>query len=1275
MSDARRWLSLLFIGCVIGPGLACGIGAELLAQPAAATSIAGSSGLLLHVPFDGGRTARVAAGDPEPRYSDRGVPLEHTGSPIEGRVGGAHRFQQEPGLHYSLSGQLLPERGTIAFWIRMRGVEQRAALLAVTDLQRGGVVSHIRLLRGARQRLAVRVLGTDGRAFAVLGDDRLDEGWHHVAWSWDAGRGGALYLDGRQVGVRASPWSVQGVVPHLLTVPPKSTYPTTAELDYDELYVFDRELSASQIAALARGEPWPGGEAPGPDLDDQWRAHRRDAFGWIDGAPLPHASNGVLALTQVAAIDARAWAVDCSSAIDGRPGGGFPTCAVERDGAAPLLVTAAGPYDRVQIDGRAAGRLSVADHGGGAPSPGLEGRAARQHWVSGDVATGALSFVPDSAARDDGRRIGEVTFFRDGIDVRPEAGPIAWLTDQPVPAPEGWPAEDRGACQAASSPPAAGSVRIPAWRRVHWKLGSVRGTALDGFTLRLALDGQHPKGTLRVELHDPRLPARRWLSVDVGLEETPADPPAALELRFDIVDRILDEHDSVWMSLVSEEPLSLRIGETGSRVELWRAPRARAVMEHVRSDRAVVKARFRGFSEARPWNKYAEPEVTLAERSQPMRELFTLLAGMRSLAPDDPATRALWAWTHKKLESRSPVELPEGPPFDGAPRWARLQREVFATAHRILVDWLDRRATPDGELGDGYGDDTDFAQNFPMVALVRDPQRRLARSAARLADRAYSGGYVRRGLNAGRTDTLHAYEAGINVQPVAALLNWGEPRFVLRMLETLRAVDERLVARDAPGVRRFRSSYFGADDIIEGDGYDYDQLRNALMLHPAAFLMYRHGEPRARRLITDWTDGWLDRLFAAESPHRRPIRVASDGRTLRFADYPEGSGFADLLFGLSEMRELPRYRKAAELWLRPGRKPPPIPDVPALHLLDPEKYAAALSDWAGRARTHLPFVHRDSLGRIAYRAFLAYPQAGDEAAALEALEATLRNLQTLEPVYAAWEPKGDRVWLATNVAAAMALGDEPDQRGQLWPRHVLSYEGFSDLAAWVRERSDERVRVELFSFADSAESGRVRWWLPGAGVWEVRTPGGVVRRVALRRGQSFELSIPNGRLATLELRRVDAHSSGAELPDLALEATSEDGRLRVRLFNLGPGAAHDIDVRVVDGEGRSHGARSVRSLAGIENAEAARADLRFPSLPAEGPVWICVDPEGRVAELDEENNAARVDAAGRMRDGAQRLPASCRSPRGQKADSSRAPDRPLQSRSSLNGAAPRSASG
>jgi len=298
----------------------------------------------------------------------------------------------------------------------------------------------------------------------------------------------------------------------------------------------------------------------------------------------------------------------------------------------------------------------------------------------------------------------------------------------------------------------------------------------------------------------------------------------------------------------------------------------------------------------------------------------------------------------------------------------------------------------------------------------------------------------------------------------------------------------------------------------------------------------------------------------------------------------------------------------------------------ALHLLDPEEHSAHLRAWAQRARRRLDRIHRDDFGRLAYRAFQGWAHGGGEAVALEALAASLRGMRALELLCAAWEPKGDRVWLPAHVAAAMAFGGVPDQRNQLWPRHAVSYEGFSELAAWVRERSAERVAVDLYSFADGPETGRIRLWLAGAGTWELRTGEGAARRVDLSRGAAFAWTVPARSLQRLELRRVARDADWSERADLAPVVRRVGGStIEVRVHNLGPGEARDVEVVLEDEGGAALARGRIARIPGVARGRVAHADLALPRAGGRA-VRVRVDPTGAIAELDDGNDVAPLPA-------------------------------------------------
>jgi hypothetical protein len=219
----------------------------------------------------------------------------------------------------------------------------------------------------------------------------------------------------------------------------------------------------------------------------------------------------------------------------------------------------------------------------------------------------------------------------------------------------------------------------------------------------------------------------------------------------------------------------------------------------------------------------------------------------------------------------------------------------------------------------------------------------------------------------------------------------------------------------------------------------------------------------------------------------------------------------------------------------------------------------------------------------------------------------------------------------------MAQGGVSHQRNQLWPQHYVSYAGFTDLAAWVRERSDTRLRIWLYSFAPGEERGTLRLWRSAAGSFRLRlgpdsdldgAPDSASdsRELRLRRLASFPITVPPARLVALELTLDGKPEADEPLPDLALSSARQDGhRLEVTLHNLGSAPARDIVVEVTDGAGTRFAQRKLPLLEAPTDLVPRRQALVFENLEAPGPLRIEADPAERIPELNEENNAVRSD--------------------------------------------------
>ena len=197
----------------------------------------------LRVSFDTGLKADRAVGRAEPWVS-RNVEL------VAGRFGKAAKIGPRGQLIYAAEQNVQAGRGTLACWCR---VPERPGPLDVQRIvfvqsKERGYWTYLATMEW--QESVFRAMVFDfyhGHGWHdPSGLPALTAGaWHHVALLWDQSEGTKFFLNGKAVG---STWGKQAwwerPTPHAIHL----SWPGAA---YDELCVYDRVLSESEVAALA----------------------------------------------------------------------------------------------------------------------------------------------------------------------------------------------------------------------------------------------------------------------------------------------------------------------------------------------------------------------------------------------------------------------------------------------------------------------------------------------------------------------------------------------------------------------------------------------------------------------------------------------------------------------------------------------------------------------------------------------------------------------------------------------------------------------------------------------------------------------------------------------------------------------------------------------------------------------------------------------------------------------------------------------------------------
>ena len=727
------------------------------------------------------------------------------------------------------------------------------------------------------------------------------------------------------------------------------------------------------------------------------------------------------------------------------------------------------------------------------------------------------------------------------------------------------------------------------------KLPADTDTPLDAVQVRLRSE---PEAFYSIAIDDPVNEARHLMEFEV---QAVGD---SLNLTCDFPDVIVAPGKRPNVRVASSHPLAEQPDIRFVRAD---ATPARAV--HLAQRMLQIRDSFQMLSEERPW-MYLGARVSvpqLRRRLKLVDELYALLEDVRHVEPGHPQANAYWGWINR-LEPPPPFDEPPAPA--GVPLWAHRQLILLKQFREVVDWWIENRQVESGEFGGELGDDTDLIQNWPGVALLDGPKDRIAGSVRRVLEACYAAGKLERGLNARRTDALHAYEEGINAFGPAFLLDYGNPVLLERMMETA-AHYPRLTGINAAGHRHFRSIRFSATDLVEEGYHAREDAYSHLILQPGLWLAWYNGLPVVRGLLEEYAGSLL--------AHWRAERYPQLAKGIFFADdRVEGRGSPNtetynLFWGLYDVTRNPNYmwllREAAGAgdFARAGATSGAWVDA---------RMAGPLLEDVKRRKIHDHNLQTDQLGLVARS--LAWQATGDAHLLEDSGAALVRHMTQNLWMYTGAEPFTDRVWIPTLAAQRERLGGVAYYRNYIYPGHAVSWEDTGgEIAALVLSTRPDALRVEVFNAGARARRVTMRVWQLENGRYEMKA-GGDRRTVALKRHSPVAFEAPPGAL-TVELRQVAKGRPLAELPDLAI-AAEEIGGGEVPVHNIGAAASGPFTVTVRDQRGKMV---AEWRHAGLE----APLDLKRKVVVARIPELrggMRVEVRGAGEEICDENNVAVV---------------------------------------------------
>lgn len=1180
------------------------------------------------VSFDTGMKADRSVGRAEPWVS-RDVEL------VAGKFGKAAQVGPRGQLIYAAEQNFQAGRGTLACWCR---IPQRPGPLDVQRIlfvqsKERGYWTYLATMEW--QESVFRAMVFDyyhGHGWHdPSGLPALTAGtWHHVALVWDQSEGTKFFLDGKVLG---STWGKQAwwdrPTPHAIHL----SWPGAA---YDELCIFDQVLSDSEVAALAQDNHFeiPRKADPPAGAAAARLVHSIAPVG-VQHVPVIDVGAKPTVIRQARIRQILDDKIPAWKVMDGRMNLFWP------EWRAPVLgdVDFSGSELSVALEpGQKLTHMVLRGQVGSCQVFGeRDGYVSREpiaqvppglHYLAAERLPASLTGL--RIPRREGMKLQEIGLFEVGPDaatrppgtlVTPLTGAVELETLRELAAEmrtRTLPHER--VVIGKSAAPARQSFPVAALSRVHFVTEPAsEALPLDTAELKLRFSAPWKEDLWWLRIQDPVNPRRDLLNMPVRIVNPTPGQEVTFHVVLDIWDILLDPQSRLWIELLPTQGLTLTTGEEASQVALWPGERAKVLTEFAKTQSQLAYSYWQLGSEAGNGGAGSDanaPGFALLGSITDNRELKLTLEWVRRHVPDHAQTNNLWTITHAR-RARVPVQ-PRLQPA-GAPEWAVWGRELLERYRLMSHHWADRQG-PDGQVGGGWNDDTDFPGVFLCLPLLGDDKTQ--RMFVRIFDGIEQTGYLHHGVSRGPIDALHATDF-LSWRAHLMLFDYGQPRHVERALRLTRELDRRWTKVDDRGHRRFLSSYFSEDGPEWQPRTEIDSAGLIREIHAGD-----EGGATRNFLRDPFFCAWYSRnpsvlKFLREMAEGDYARVAAAKNVGVYESYPFYSYFT--LFGEPRFIDEPVDRFLRDRWSLPiwRRFAERLPNGKRLDATLLKQAQAATATDEQLATGYL--ISRD-------RAYL-----------VRALRHACEELE------GGWQFRGGEAGGANDhfsVPGQAAISQLYLGSALTWlrpasivPPLAVSWQGLdTDVAACVREATPQTLRVAAYNFADKPRKVRMRIWELAPGQYQLRegtdaneddqfdsTPA--PRQLALARGSFIDLELPPRQVHLIELKQLQARPRPELLPDLAagdgdIYYDKATDRLKVIVHNIGAAAARDVTVRFEDPEGKLLFQRTIAQLDAPLDLKPKTAVVWMPQ-PLLHPVdriIVRIDPEGHIEEITRENN-------------------------------------------------------
>jgi hypothetical protein len=762
-------------------------------------------------------------------------------------------------------------------------------------------------------------------------------------------------------------------------------------------------------------------------------------------------------------------------------------------------------------------------------------------------------------------------------------------------------------------------------------------TALDALKLRLNPDNRKlsEEAIVNIAIKDPVVSRRDLINVDLRIPST-----GPCEFVLDFPDIVLPAGTPLWLTVASSQNDFAVNLLTGAEVEVLLAQTGFG--EHaVGSKREYLSQRlnmlrddFQIASRTRFW--MVPDQTKLRRQCRIVDELNNLVDDVLRTDSREPTALAYRGWIRRN-EAPSDLKLQENADRD-VPLWAFQQLSLLSQFRQIVDWWVRNRQVPTGEFGDGITQDTSLAANWPGVELMEGPIEEIRTSVRSLSDACYRQGFLKNGMNGLLAGPLDAYHQGIGLLVGAALLNYGNPTHVERIMETARQY-ERLTSMNKAQHRHFCSSLFCATDLLEEALYAKEDPHSALMWQPGLFLAWYNGNPNLIRIMSEHADALLNHWQKERYPMlTRGVRFFSDAPLGRGAPDPE---LVDFFWGIYRLTGNSKYLSLLDRMATMG-------DVGLaesvsgrwLDSVEPEVYRNDVEEQVRKRTIWDRNLPGDEAGLLARQ--FAYEVSGDKKLVEDYQAALLKHLAQNMGMYTEVQPATGSVHLLHRVLQRARLGGIAHYEGNLFPGLVVSWEGdHGNVAALVAHATTRELKIVAFNMAKVFMDVNLRIWELENGAYEILEgtdldgddKADIVttrRTLHLKRYSTIHLTLRPRKSTIIEINQVEKGTPLWNLPDLAIgpedlqfDPVNEKGQLVIH--NIGAKKSPNFILQV---ENERRETLLKKELSGLDapldfRPKTVVVDLGGLHVLGSRTLIFKVNAEPAFEEITEENNQLR----------------------------------------------------